>query len=118
MLGWLTGKKKNELPVYSELQAIPSRGLPAELQAKEASESFISLRDNLERELLEPTRRPPDDQALFTALLAANSGGFLIVSLPDGDQCLPVFSSPVRAGDYVQTVLAAGPSVKYLCSSP
>src|SRR2546423_2122178 len=113
MLGWLKGKKKNknELPVYSELQAIPSRGLPPELQAKEASQSFISLRDNFERELLEPARRPPDDQALFTGLLAANGGGFVVVSLPDGDQCLPVFSTPVRAGDYVQTVLADGPSV-------
>jgi hypothetical protein len=120
MLEWFRGKKKNknELPVYSRLESIPSRELPAELKAKEVSESYLSRRDNLERELLEPARRPPNDQSLFTTLLATPGGGVLTISSPEGAMCLPVFSTPVRAADYVQTLLAAGPATQYLCSSP
>src|SRR5437667_8827244 len=104
MLEWFRGKKKNkdELPVYSRLESIPSRELPAELKAKEVSESYLSRRDSLERELLEPARRPPNGQSLFTTLLATSGGGVLTISSPEGAMCLPVFSTPVRAADYVQ----------------
>ena len=35
MLDWLIGKKKRkeELPIYSELKSVPTRGLPPELAA-------------------------------------------------------------------------------------
>ena len=58
MLEWLIGKKKREeeLPIYSELKSIPTRGLPPELADKEASEFFMSQRAARQHELLEPTR--------------------------------------------------------------
>jgi hypothetical protein len=52
-------------------------------------------------------------------LLAPDKGGIVTITLPDnGGHCVPVFSTPVRAADYVQTLLATGPQVQYLCSSP
>lgn len=121
MLEWLTGKKKHkeELPIYSELKSIFTRGLPPELADKEASEVFTSQREEREHELLEPTRRPSNNAPLFTALLRGQDGGVVTINLPDnGGVCLPIFSSPLRAADYLQTLLPAGFSVQYLCSSP
>src|SRR6266704_1412458 len=52
MLNWLTGKRnRKELPEYSALRAIPTRGVPPDLAAAEGSESFATSRENLEREL-------------------------------------------------------------------
>lgn len=121
MLGWLIGKKKHkeEGPIYSELKLIPTRGLPPELAAQEASESFTSQREARELELLDPARRPPNNAPLFTELLGAKDGAVVTINLPNNSGgCLPVFSSPLRARDYAQTLLPAGPPVQYLCSSP
>ncbi len=61
-------------------------------------DSHSTRRDALERELLEPPRRPPDDKPLFTELLAVKENGWLTITLPDtGAKCLPVFSTPFRA---------------------
>jgi hypothetical protein len=39
--------------------------------------------------------------------------------MPDDEsRCLPIFTTPFRAADYVRTLLARGASVKYLSSSP
>jgi hypothetical protein len=52
-------------------------------------------------------------------LLEANGSGVVTIILPDhSGQCLPVFSTPFRAFDYVQTLLTSGPAVRYLSSSP
>lgn len=52
-------------------------------------------------------------------LLEAQGSGIVTINLPDhSGQCLPVFSTPFRAFDYVQTRLASGPAVRYLSSSP
>ena len=121
MLEWLIGKKKHkeELPIYSELKSIPTRGLPPELADKEASEFFTSQFEARQQELLEPTRCPPKDEPLFTELIRGKDGAVVTINLPDdGGRCLPVFSNPLRAGDYVQTLLPAGSTVQYLCSSP
>ncbi len=120
MLNWLTGKRnRKELPEYSALRAIPTRGVPPDLAAAEGSESFATSRENLERELRKLPRRPLDDESLFMELLEANGSGVVTITLPDhGGRCLPVFSTPFRAFDYVQTLLASGPSVRYLSSSP
>jgi len=41
------------------------------------------------------------------------------LNLPDnGGQCLPIFSTPLRAADYARTLLHAGPRVRYLSTSP
>jgi len=50
-------------------------------------------------------------------LLAAGQAGVVTMTLPEsGSQCLPVFSTPFRAADYIRTLLR-GPAVKYLWSS-
>lgn len=120
MLECLTGKRnRKELPEYSVLRSIPTRGLPPDLAEAEESESFATSRENFERELRKLPRRPLEDEPLFTELLEAQGSGVVTINLPDhSGQCLPVFSTPFRAFDYVQTLLLSGPVVRYLSSSP
>ncbi len=121
MLDWLTGKRnRKELPEYSALRSTPTRGLPPDLKEAEDRESFATSRENLERELRKPPRRPLDDEPLFMELLEAKGSGVVYITLPpeDGGRCVPVFSTPFRAFDYVQTLLPTGPAVRYLRSSP
>jgi len=120
MLEWLIGKKKRkqELPIYSELKSLSTRGLPPELADKEASEFFTSQRAARQHELLEPTRRPAKDEPLFTELVRGKDRALVTINLPDNRACLPIFSNPLRAGDYIQTLLSAESTIQYLCSSP
>ena len=120
MLEWLTGRRKRkELPEYSALRSVPSRGLPTELEEKERSEAFTTRRETLQRELLERPRRPLDDEPLFTALLDTDDGGVLTITEPESeDRCVPVFSTPFRAADYKQTLLTGSPRLSYLASTP
>ena len=107
MLEWLTGKKnRKDLPEYSALRAIPTRGVPPDLAEAEGSESFATSREGLEHELRKLPRRPLEDEPLFMELLEANGSGVVTITLPDhSGRCLPVFSTPFRAFDYVQTLL-------------
>jgi hypothetical protein len=121
MLDWLLGKRKHkqELPCYSGLLSSPTRGLPAELQEQEASEFFTTRRETIANQLDESARRTPHDEPFFTELVNAKGRGVVTLDLPDdGGRCLAVFSTPIRAADYVQTILNAGLSVQYLRSSP
>jgi hypothetical protein len=120
MLEWLTRKKKHkELPEYSALRSTPTRGVPTDLAEAEESESFATSRKTFESELRELPGRPLEDDPLFTELLETNGSGVVTITLPNHKgQCLPVFSTPFRAADYVQTLLASGPQVRYLNSSP
>jgi hypothetical protein len=121
MLEWLIGKRKQkeELPLYSRLKSVPTRGLPPELVEQEKSEFFAIQREARERELLESARRLPSDEPLFTELVRGKDGTVLTIDLPDnGGRCLPIFSNPLRAADYAQTLLPASFSVQYLSSSP
>src|SRR2546426_3894720 len=119
MLNWLRGKKKRQrLPHYSMLKAIPSRKLPLDLLESERSDAFKARRELLQRELLEPARRPPEDSPLFTELLIVD-GCVVTIPVPEGDwQCLPVFSTHVRADDYVRTLLDSGPRLQHVHSTP
>lgn len=118
MLEWLFGKKTPpDLPWYSALKAVPSRGVPDALAKREAEECGGPEHQVLQRELLDPPRRPPDNAPLFTELLTDR--GAITVPLPEGGkQCLLVFSTPCRAGDYARVQLTMGPRVQYLSSSP
>lgn len=119
ILDWLFGKARGkELPNYSRLKSIPTRCLPPKLAEEEESESYSSRRDALEREILERDRRPSDDQPLFTELVISNRGVMTLTLPDDARPCLLVFSTPIRAADYVRTLLSAGPPVSYLTSSP
>jgi|SRR5580693_6707947 hypothetical protein len=120
MLEWLTRERnRKELPEYSALRLIPTRCLPPDLVEAEKSNAFATSRNDLQSELRKPPRRPLDDAPLFMELLEARGKGVVTITLPDNDgRCLPIFSTPFRAFDYVQTLLTTGPPVRYLSSSP
>jgi hypothetical protein len=117
MSAWSFGRKKSqEMPQYSALQSIPSRSLPSELTKEETSQFYLTQREALQQQLLEPARRPAEESPLFVELLSGDKG-VVTVNLPDG-QCLPIFSTPFRAADYRRTQLASGSPVQYLSTSP
>jgi hypothetical protein len=107
------------MPEYAAVRRTPNRGLPSELAEREAGETFVAQREALEHALGGPPRRPQADSPLFVALLAAGQAGVVTMTLPEsGSPCLPIFSTPFRAADYIRVLLASGPAVKYLSSSP
>lgn len=117
MLAWLPGRERSsELPWYSALKAVPTRVIPDELRAQEDQEYGDNKDEALRSELLDPTRRPPDDAPLFTEL--AQRGGLVTKTLPDGiKKCLLIFSTIFRAADYARVQLATSPRPQYLVSS-
>src|SRR5260370_4580278 len=59
------------------------------------------------------------EEQLLMELKEVYGSGVVTITLPDHDgRGLPVFSTPFRAFDYVQTLLPSGPAVRYLSSSP
>jgi len=120
MLNWLFGKKNSDrLPMYSALRSVPSRGLPAELMEAERSEDFAARRAALTQELLEPPRRPADGSPLLTTFFNSRQNGFVTITPPNGQkQCLAVFSTSVRAADYLQTLLGSDPTLNHWASTP
>jgi len=120
MLNWLKrSKQRKKLPEYAEIRRKPNRELPSELAERETGLAFVSQREEIERSLREPPRRPQAESPLFVELIAASGVGVVTMTLPEGGiPCLPIFSSPFRAADYVRTHLDRGPAVKYLSSSP
>ena len=119
MLEWLTGKKnRRELPEYSRLRAVPTRALPSDLAHEESGELFGSRRMAIEEDLRRTHLDPEGDTLRFTTLIVPGGKGVVTIPMPDGGrQCLPVFSTPVRAADYKQALLTAGPPVQYLAST-
>lgn len=110
---------RHDLPTYSALRTVPSRRPPPDLAAQERSAAFAARREPIERALREPPRRPPPDQPLFTTLWAVREQGVLSFDLPGGaGRCVPVFSTPFRAADYVHTLVTPGLALHYLASSP
>jgi hypothetical protein len=118
MLKRLFRSKHTEyMPGYSALKANPSRGLPPDLTEMEGSESFSARREALESALLDTSQRPEIDAPLFIELVDSGSG-FVSLTLPNGSRCVPIFSTPFRAADYMYTLLRRGPRMQYLCTSP
>lgn len=119
MLEWLRGKRKRrrQVPLYSGLRETPNRGIPLELQEQEASQNFSEKSDLIERQLLEPSQLPSAEQPLFTLFISPDRQGLITAPLPDGTQCLPIFSSPVRAADYKEIALEQGPDSHFLVSN-
>ena len=119
MFDWLKkNKSRSELPEYSEIRRLPSRGLPEDLKARERSQEYITRREVLTRWLGEETRRPRAENPFFTELVARDQRGVVTLALPDGTRCLPVFSRPFRAFDYTRTLMTNGPRPAYMSSSP
>lgn len=118
MFDWLRHRTKNQTtPEYSGAREMPSRGIPCRSE-QEAHEAFNARSETIQRWLCESPRRPQVESPLFVEILTDNSRSVLSIERTKGSHCMPVFSSPFRAADYVRTLLASGPPVTYLSSSP
>ena len=116
MFDWLRHRTKNQtMPEYSGARELPSRGIPC---GREAHEAFSARTDSIQRWLCESPRRPQVESPFFVEILTNNSRSVLTIERTKGSHCMPVFSSPFRAADYARTLLASGPPVAYLSSSP
>lgn len=74
MFQWLRKKKQDHRqPEYSALRAVPTRGFPPELTGMEGTPSFQDDAQAVQRELLEPSKRPTDDRPLFVVLLTTRT---------------------------------------------
>ena len=119
MFDWLRRRSKNQtMPQYSGARELPSRGIRSDLSEHESNEAFNARCDSIQRWLCEPPRSPQVDSPLFVEILTDNSRSVLAIDRTTGSRCMPVFSSSFRAAEYVRTLLASGPPVAYLSSSP
>jgi hypothetical protein len=119
MFDWLRRRSKDQtMPEYSGAREMPSRGVPSYRSEQESSEAFSARCDSIQRWLCESPRHPQVESPLFVELLTDNSRSVLTIERTKDLHCMPVFSSPFRATDYVRTLLASGPPVAYLSSSP
>ena len=111
---WFSSKK-DDLPSYSLLKAIPSRGLPPDLQAREASPEHDEWRDRIEADLF---AQPTDERTPNFVTFLKLGNGLLQLRLPgSAEACLLMFSTPFHAADYAR-VQVPGQEVHYFCSSP
>jgi hypothetical protein len=119
MFDWLRRSSKNQtMPEYSGARGIPSRGVPSRRAEQEANEAFSARCDSIQRWLCESPRRPGAESPLFVEILSGNTQSVVTIERTNDTHCMPVFSSPFRAADYVRTLLASDPPVAYLSSSP
>ena len=119
MFDWLRGRSKNQtMPEYSRAREMPSRGVPSGSSEQEANAAFSARCDSIQSWLCESPRRPQIESPLFVEILMDNSQSVLTIERTKGSHCMPVFTSPFRAADYVRTLLASGSPVAYLSSSP
>jgi|SRR5687767_8132127 len=119
MLGWLKRKSKERtpaLPTYTALRIAPTRQLPHELVGIEQTSAFRERSTQIQTQMRDADP-PSDDQPLFVELVTAAGGGLTIPSPEFGGRCLVVFTSPFRAGDYVQQYFAHDHAIEYMSSS-
>jgi hypothetical protein len=108
-------RKKALFPSYSLLKAEPSRGLPQELADRENSEDFNDTVERTRVDLL--ARSPSHDQENF-AVFVKFGAGLLELQVPEG-RCLLVFSTRIRAADYLSVHFSdAADQVAFFCSTP
>ena len=113
MWNWLS-IRKDEFPSYSLLKAVPSRGLPQDLAAREESADHGQWRDRIESELFAQTT---NENASGFATFLKFGNGLLQIRMPDSEKgCLLVFSTPMRAADYAGAA-AAERKFDLFCSS-
>jgi hypothetical protein len=119
LFDWLKRNRRGkEMPEYSAIRKIPSRGLPRNLTELEAGKAHVDRRDEIENSLLELHKTKKAQSPSFVEILDIKHHGLLTITLPETSSlCLPVFSSPFRAGDYVRTIVDSGSPVNYLSSS-
>jgi len=120
MFKWLRrGDGSQKFPEYSALRKTPTRRLPRDLAEQEKSEAFRTRRDEIEASLRELSNRPQPENPLFVEIVSGDQRSLVTILGPgDESRCLPVFSTPLRAADYVRTQLDPSSPVSYLSSSP
>lgn len=113
MFCWPWSKKKRILPSYSGIRSVVLADVAPDLAAAEFSEASQTQRDEIESRLIEGAERPPVDIELFAVLVAADDSGVITITLPSKQQpVLALFSSPIRAADYHDELLAHGTAPK------
>jgi hypothetical protein len=114
MLRWFSRARKDTVPFYSLLKAVPSRGLPPDLAEREASSDYQQWRDRIEADLV----AQPVDEDVPNFLTFLKAGNGLLQLRLDGQEggCLLAFSNPLRASDYASEA-APEQSFEYFCSS-
>lgn len=118
MFSWLKRNVgRRQAPEYSALRETPCRGLPPDLIEQEASEAHSDRHDAIADSLLNSPRRPAADSSLFVEIVGSDRQGLVTLTLEDDSLCLPIFTTPFRAADYVRTFFASD-SKNYLASSP
>jgi hypothetical protein len=119
MFDWLKHRSKDQtMPEYSGAREMPSRSVPSHRSDQETHEAFRARCDSIERWLCESPRRPQVESPLFVEIVTGDSRSVVTIERTTDSHCMPVFSSPFRAADYVRTLLASGPPIAYLSSSP
>ena len=96
MPGWPFRKKKS-FPTYSLLKEVPTRCIPEDLRQREEGDDFDAYADKIRADIL--ADRTPDDTPHFAIFLKLGEG-LLQLDLQEG-RCLLVFTSAMRATDYV-----------------
>lgn len=97
MSGW-PFRKKASFPTYSLLEEVPTRCLPEELRQREEGDDFNAYADKIRADIL--ADRTSDDTPHFAIFLKLGDG-LLQIDLQEG-RCLLVFTSAMRATDYVR----------------
>ena len=110
-------KKQLAFPMYTRLLQVPTQPLPPALHEREQHSDQGEKREEIQQRLLSQLQQSPPDAPLLTGLLMPNAG-VVTIPLPEkGEHCLPIFSSPHRATDYVQMLLPEASRVSYLASN-
>jgi hypothetical protein len=103
------------LPQYTALLALPGPQVSDDVSAAEGSPLFHTQVERAMDALQQPPRRPTDDKPLLIAFVAER--GPLTFGGPDGQRCVPVFTSPVAAADYQRLLLHDVPPLHVLVSN-
>jgi hypothetical protein len=113
---YLLGDGDEQLPSYSALTANPQPAIPEALAAAEKSDLLIDDAQALQKRLFSGPERPRDDQPLFVFFVSAEKVGVVTFSLGLFGACIPVFMSPVDAGEY-RRLLLRNMKTRYMVSS-
>jgi hypothetical protein len=107
------------MPTYSALASLPNPAVPADLGTREYGPELSERSNLIKQELLEPGRRPGDNEPLFFTFAEKEKGWPITLEMPEPTgRCLLAFSSPRRAADYCRVQLGPLSDTGYRSSTP
>jgi hypothetical protein len=107
---------EDALPHYSALDQNAKLDVPEALRAAAKSDLLIDRAQELQKRLMSPPNRPPDDQSLFTFFVASEQVGVITYQAPLSGTCVPVFMAAIDAGEY-KRLLLRDIQTRYMVSS-